>query len=300
MTTKKQNLRKWVAAAVICLAGMTIFASCEKEEIIPDEGVVDGVAISDKDYYGNTQNALQIALRNVRLKWVVKDGMIDNATGNLDPDEYGEVMLCKGRQWSKGHYNDYRNDPVLREQWFAYDKDGILRGYNFIKHEKYAVDWYTPPPAPFGISTGSYPYAPQWIMIGQYYEADSKSNYWNEPYTQWYGSQKISTTTVSKADNNLTIAGRLCNMYTVTQTLYLANGASSDHTVRKAWYDPETNVTMRVEEYDGVYGLRYTAEITEIEYGKVTVVQLDKILDDYLKTHSPTDVSNDENPGWNW
>lgn len=72
-----------------------------------------------------------------------------------------------------------------------------------------------------------------------------------------------------------------------------------DFPVRKVWYDPETSLAMRVEEYD-TYGLRYTVEITEIEYGKVTVAQLDKILDSYLKTHNPTDVSDSENPGWDW
>jgi len=161
----------------------------------------------------------------------------------------------------------------------------------------YAVDWYTTPPQPFEVTTGMHRDAA--LMLEQYYRGDSKSNYWNEPYTQWYGSQKISTTTVSKADNERTIAGQLCNMYTVTKTLFLANGASSDLTVRKAWYDPKTNVTMRVEEYDA-YGLMYVVEITEIEYGKVTVGQLDKILENYLKSHTPKDVSQDESPGWDW
>jgi hypothetical protein len=299
--TKKNFKMRNVATMVALFAVTMVFASCEKDDDpAPDTGDVDGINMSDKDYYGDNQNALQIALRNVRLKWVIKDGMIDNATGELSPDEYGEAMVCKGRQWSKGHYNDYRDDPVFREQWYAYDADGILRGYNFIKNEKYAVDWYTTPPTPFEISTGSYPYAPQWIMLAQYYEADSKDDFWDAPYTEYAGGYKISTTTVTKVDKAATIAGRLCNMYTVTTTLFLANGNSMDFIVRKAWYDPETNVTMRVEEYDSVYGLRYTAEISEIEYGKVTVAQLDKILDDYLKTRNPTDVSDDENPGWDW
>ncbi|MDR1154437.1 MAG: hypothetical protein LBL04_06975 [Bacteroidales bacterium] len=141
-------------------------------------------------------------------------------------------------------------------------------------------------------------------MLGQYYEDDSKQQYWNEPYITWYDSEhKKSATTVTKAEKAATIAGRLCNMYTVVETLYVynSNGAvSSDATIRKAWYDPETNVTMRVEEYDRVYGLRYAAEITEIEYGKVTVIQIDKILENYLKSYTPKDISNDDDPGYSW
>ncbi|MDR1154436.1 MAG: hypothetical protein LBL04_06970 [Bacteroidales bacterium] len=137
---KRVNLkiRFWVVLATVLSAS---FASCEKDDPNPPAEIeVDGVTIPDADYYSNNENALQIALRNVRMKWIVKDEMLDNADGTLAPDEYGEVMICKGRQWSKGHYNDYRDDPVFKEQWYAYDPDGILRAYNFIKHEKYAID----------------------------------------------------------------------------------------------------------------------------------------------------------------
>jgi hypothetical protein len=285
-----------VATIVACLAVSLCFVSCEPaDESDPDTGDGDGINMSDKDYYGDKQNALQIALRNVRIKyWVqIPDCDLDP---NCDEPKYGEVMICKGRQWFKTNVIGAFGEDVYREGWSAYDIDGILRGYNFIKNEMYTFDWYTTPPPPFDESTGMARETSD--MLEQYYGGDSKSNYWDEPFTHWVGDIKISTTFVTKLEKERTVAGRLCNMYTVTETFFSGN-SSMDFTVHKVWYDPETSLTMRVEEYDA-YGLSYLVEITEIEYGKVTVAQLDEILDNYLKTHKPTDVSDDENPGWNW
>jgi hypothetical protein len=298
--TKKSFLRK-VAAIAVCLAVTTVFAGCEKDPIDDPDGTgnVDGIDVPDAIYYGDEQNALQIALRNVRIKYFVEDPGCDLSI-DCDEPKYGEAMICKGRYWFKTNFVGPRGENLFREHWYGYDadNDGTYRGYSFTKNETcQLIDCsYYMLPEPFSISSGMARDAA--AMLELYYGLDSRQNYWNEPYTKWYGSVKISTTTVHKTENAKTIAGRLCNAYTVVETLY-SGDTSMDFTQRKVWYDPETNLAMRLEAYD-VYGLSYIVEITEIEYGKVTVGQLDKILDDYLKTHSPADVSDDENPGWDW
>jgi hypothetical protein len=180
MKSIKINLRKVVAIA-ICLAVTTIFASCEKEENPGGaDKDVNGINISDKDYYGDKQNALQIALRNVRIKYWVQHPDCD-LNPNCDEPKFGEVMICKGRHWYKTNITGAFWEDVYKEGWGGYDTDGILRGYNFIKHEMYAVDWYTPPPTPFEASTGMPRETAQ--MLEQYYGGDSKDIYWNEPFT---------------------------------------------------------------------------------------------------------------------
>jgi hypothetical protein len=105
--------------------------------------------------------------------------------------------------------------------------------------------------------------------------------------------------TLKKASKTRTIAGVVCDEYTIETTI-----TPLDYTYVsvKAWYDPQTWVIMRYEKYDydnfeGTirmdYRLTYWFEVESVEYGKVKQSDIDAILNEWLKTHTPKDTSED-------
>jgi len=115
--------------------------------------------------------------------------------------------------------------------------------------------------------------------------------------------------TITKVSKTRTIAGVVCDEYTIE--IYPPECPESYVSV-KAWYDPQTWVTMRYEEYVDVYTIDFNGiphvgnrltfwfEIESIEYGKVKQSDIDAILNEWLKTHTPKDISNDSEHGSDW
>jgi len=293
---KKVNLRKRnVIAIAICLAATTMFASCEQlEEPIDPNDEVYGIDMSDNEYYGTQQTDLEKALRNVHIKYWYQ--IPDRDTPN-NGKMFGEVLSCKGRLWGKGDRLVTSIKNV--EQWYGYDKQKYW-AYSFNLHEK--IEWrgfmgFAPP---FETMHNGLMANEPISAIEQYFVL-SKTDFWNKEVETGSQGGLTLTKTVNKYNEITVIAGRNCKSYSIHNVYSMYGTVIEENESLRVWYDPETKVTMRVEGHINSSGFPVKFEITEIEYGKVTVNQIDKILENYLLQYpNNQDISNKEDAGAEW
>jgi hypothetical protein len=309
-----------VATIVACLAvSFVLFTGCDKEDPInPNEPSEDG----DEMYYDpDDTDVRNIALRNVRIKFKHQDPDPDMSIIDRPVIE-GEAMACKGRiymkdthdarRFARDGYNRYFiyvfDSPSLKcyslddNEWYQtyepevpYEKDGYIRDLDWIK------------------LINAFGFYQQWAVIGHAFLGDAiaEDNLWGPPFdnapiitTLGQITEILSVTKIEKA---VTVAGVLCDEYTVR-----VQREETDYIAYRMLHDPTHDVTMSYKSYEyyarwGAAGViergtydDYWFEITEIEYGKVKQSDIDAILNEWLKTHTPTDISDDDEHGANW
>jgi hypothetical protein len=153
----------------------------------------------------------------------------------------------------------------------------------------------------------------QWAVEGYAFLGDAiaDDNLWgppfdNAPIVTTLG-QITETLSVARTEKAATVAGILCDEYTVR-----VQRRETDYIAYRILHDSKHDVTMSYKSYKyyarwgapgvierGTYD-DYWFEITEIEYGKVKQSDIDAILNDWLKTHTPKDISDDSEPGADW
>jgi hypothetical protein len=294
MTKENFNLRN-VAAIVACLA-ITIFTGCEKIE--PDDP--NNPSGDDSEYYDPADDALDIALRNAKINLSYQ--RIDNDPYDDDCDEivHVEAMACKGRLYVHGiHWADDFCDEGYNNYEIVVFAPPSIKCYSLDDHEWFGhnyADFHHNPKIAGSLGPE------QDRAIEQYYRDDRTENYWDTPYVYSIGG--YTETTWRTVEETRTIAGIQCTGYAIRKR-YQQGNIDVELVSHKVWYDPTTNVTMRYEEYDASSyylenHLDYWVQIDEIEYGKVKQADIDALLNDYLSTHNPTDISDHEEPGSGW
>jgi hypothetical protein len=260
----------------------------------------------ESGYYDPEDDALSVAVRNVRMKYSYQyPTMDDNSIVNA------EAMTCQGRGYVKGAkwaYEFKRNG--YDSHWFVQCSPSpeMFTAYSFDDNEWFTMNYYSEGMTPnISKSGGGLGIAPRQVeAVEQYYREDRTENYWDEPYVDQ--SPNHTWTRWREIEEQRTIAGVVCEGYSVHEKHEFADALKNQEFILwYVWYDPETNVTMRYEEYrvpDPMLAfdnmLTYWFQIDEIEYGTVTVSEMDAILDSYLATNSPIDISDDEEAGVNW
>ena len=290
MLKVRANLRK-VAAIAACLAGITVFSGCEKDPT-DDEENVDGIDMSDNEYYGTQQNDLEKTLRNVHFKYWYQ-------IPDLDPPNneklFGEVMSCKGRLWGKG--DRWATSIKNVEKWYGYSKEKYW-AYCFNLHEK--IEWlgnmgFQPP---FETMRDGLMGEEPRMAIEKYF-GFSQTPRWNQEVVTETQAGITLTSTLTKYDEITVIAGRNCKSYSIYNKQMVYDIPVGEGEEIRVWYDPETKVTMKAE--GKISNIVYKFEITEIDYGKVTIGQIDKKLEDYLLQYpNNTDISNQQDAGAGW
>jgi hypothetical protein len=249
-------------------------------------------------YYCANQDELGKSLRNAHIWYKYQHYLADCKT----PVE-AEAMACAGRLYVHGTWSDaadfckkgFNNytievyEPCL-ERFEAYSLDDN----EWLHFDDYASCGAI---ADLSYQIGSNQnHAIQW-----YYRHDKNQNYWTAP--DIYQITGYKRTTYIEPENTRTIAGKQCPGYSVN--IKSEQGTSIlDQVQYKVWYDPDTHVGMRYEDYStgntSKNELSYSFEITNIEYGNVTKAQVDALLNAWLATHNPKDISDEDEPGSGW
>jgi hypothetical protein len=291
---KQINFKMRNTAIVFACLAVTMFSSCNPIEPSNPNNPADNAPA----YYDPEDDALDVALRNVKIKFSVQ--MIDNDPYDDDCDEIvqSEAMACKGRLYVKTvHWADNYCDEGYNNYEIVVFTPPNIKYYSLDDNEWFGhnyADYYNNPKISGSLDVqGS-------KAIQQYYRDDRLNDYWDSP--DIYSIGGYTETTWKEEEATRTIAGIQCTGYSIHKRQQ-SGTTDIQEIMHKVWYDPATNITMRYEEYHtGVYDnhLDYWFQINEIEFGKVKPSDIDALLNDYLSTHSPTDISDDDEPGSGW
>jgi hypothetical protein len=317
-----------VAAIVACLAAVTVFSGCDKEDDPDPSG-------DDAGYYNPLDGKYEKALRNVRINysWQFSEYYVGDKTV-----QNGQVLACKGRLYIKED-DAASNDPKENVETFISTespyKGLCVKAYSLVKNEwyknelpvEYAGDLLTPGES-FewkGAVYSSSEITGNSGQLGSGYNGhgagmlykDRKADYWGKEVinegTQ-SGIHLVEGLRIDVQEDAATIAGIKCTKYSCYAMSYMEQsgniiqGRTGFHLWYSVWFDPETDIVMRFENWDyrnpeyNVWTgyIKYWFEINGIEFDKVKKEDIDTILNNYLSTHTPTDVSDDEARGSGW
>jgi hypothetical protein len=289
------NLRKMIAIA-ISLAALTVFSACGEEE--PTDDPTDGTeqpgdSGDDVLWCDPNTDALSTALRNVHIRYSYQ-----TPRANCKDVVLAEAMGCAGRLYVRGTHSEY---------------DFCKTGFN-----NHTIEIFEPPIAKFyslddiewhqnDVATCYPTIVSRDLFLGNgiaqalehYYYTDRTAKYWDSPDVYGGAGWGFSITTWRKDEAGKTIAGVQCVGYSINET-FEQGTLYQEIVLHKVWYDAKTNVVMRYEEYNDDNELIYWFEINEIEYGKVKKEDLDAILNEWLKTNNPKDISGEDRAGEYW
>ena len=309
MKSFRINLKN-VAAIAACLAVTTMFSGCEKPENESGDDETNA-----EYYYDYGSNKEIVALRNVKMKWRLSWDVQDlNGTYSKVGYSDGNFAACAGRSLLK-------TDGDMDGKWSHYiisklDDPTAFYFYSLNKNEYYIYEWgsagdkinaaYAHELSIHNIFTYGYSDGEE---IHYTFWGDKKNRMtngvWNAPETQTIGSITMSAWCESLADKQ--IAGVNCKGYAFKQrTVNTSAGTDVTLTYYTVYYDPATDLTMSYEEdFDkavGMGGEHHNKKfvVTEIEYGKTKKADVDAVLNEYLSTHNPTNVSSNDNVGESW
>jgi hypothetical protein len=314
-----------VAIVFACLAAVTVFSGCDKEDEPDPSG-------DDASYYNPLDGKYEKALRNVRINysWQYPFWNYDKTV------QHGQILACKDRLYIKEddpEWDDPKEDIetiIITES--PYD---FIKAYSLVKNEWYEVglpgeypgDVITPGEGAGSkgmnghdsdITGGNTLYAFNGTEGGLLYK-DRTAECWGKEVIK-EGTQSgyhiVEGLRIDVQENAATIAGRKCTKYACYSMSYIEISGqfmAGSHTNFVLWYsvwfDPETDIIMRFEVWDAEVNMehiaqatdiKYRFEINEIEFNKVQKADIDAILNNYLSTHTPKDVSGDEEPGAGW
>jgi hypothetical protein len=285
--------------------GMVMFSGCEKDpkDDSNNSGTEEPAEIEESGLYNPNDDVLSVAVRNVHIKYSYQNPLATDKSV-----VYAEAMTCKGRAYVKGTHMDavhFDRDGYDNHEFIIYSTSPLYKAYSFDDHEWFSMNYYDYYMCP-NITQGGGMFSigtQQVRAIEKYFRIDKKANFWDTPYIYQTSNGNYKMTRWRENESKKTIAGIQCDGYSVHEKHeYAASTNNQEFILHKGWYDPQTNVVMRYEEYTTTNEnlLQYWFEINEIEYGKVTVSEMDAILNNYLKTNNPKDISTEEEPGTNW
>jgi hypothetical protein len=294
-----------VAVAVACLAAMTVFSGCDPENDPDNPSDAD-----NSNYFYSEDPSKEItALRNVKMKWRLSWDVRDmNDTYRHTGQSDGEFMACAGRSLLK-------SDGDMEGNWSHYwisklEDPTTFYFYSLNKHEYFIYEWGNPGDA----IDASYAWKLDVYNIFTFRDDDVEYTFrddkkifmtngvWNAPVTETFGSITVTAWCETIADRQ--IAGINCKGYIFNNREVNSSTGIEYNTHYTVYYDPATDLTMYYEEdFDKAINLggehhNKKFEVTEIEYGKTVKANIDAVLNEYLRTNNPKDVSDTGAAGW--
>jgi hypothetical protein len=293
---KQSKFLRNTLSIALCLAGVLLFAACDKENQLEESKTQLPAEQTPADDGGDAlwcdNDFLEGKLRNVRFTYSQQHPL----SRSCDTIVQSEAMSCAGRLYGRS-FSNFCNEYPTNHKIAVYELPHAVTYYSLDDNEYFRLEDIEECQA--SICDNSFLGSEATSALEQYRQdrIDYSLTCWDSPYIVEGTGYKV--TTWRSDEEPKTIAGIQCSGYAIHKKTEQGT-LITENVLHKVWYDPQTNIPMRYEEYDSDNDMTYWFEITAIEYGTVTKNHIDTILNEWLETHDPTDISNYEYPGTDW